>query len=89
MSVPYTTTTGTAPTGGWTCYSCGNWVPNGVTHQCTTALRVQPTYTFTPSLSDADIERIARRVVELLKSESASAWVVDASKYGASFEEPG
>lgn len=74
MSVPYTTT-GTAPT-GWMCYSCGNWVPNGVTHSCTyivpptTVPAARSVGPFSLSLSDADIERIARRVVELLAERS-------------------
>ena len=86
MSVsPYTTTT--TPS-GWTCYTCGNWVPNGVTHACTSAV---PSYVGPANgiyrLSDADIERIAKRVVELLTANPTGKQLVDAAEYGRLFAE--
>jgi hypothetical protein len=52
---------------GWQC-GCGAWVPNGVTHQC----QSEPRWVNLPMprLSDEDVERIARRVVELLDARA-------------------
>jgi hypothetical protein len=46
--------------GGWTCQSCGAYVPNGCTHSCSMAVRWQnpPPDPVLTRLADA-LERIA------------------------------
>jgi hypothetical protein len=60
------TYTGTNPN-GWRCMWCSSWIPLGVSHGCSSAqLPVTPS---SIQLSDADVERIAQRVVELLRGK--------------------
>jgi len=65
---PYYYGGSTAPT-GWTCSNCGSWVANGVTHICTWNLG---TYSPPVRLTDEEIERIARKVAELLRTKKAN-----------------
>lgn len=51
---------------GWSCYRCGAWVMNGVTHSCWTSTSYPTTVIQRGALTDEEIERIAKRVAELL-----------------------
>lgn len=55
---------------GYQCARCGSWLLGNQFHQCTGWPVTTPnthTYTsYTTALSDAEVERIAKRVVELL-----------------------
>ena len=62
------------PTGGYTCYRCKAFVPNGCTHSCPTMVWVNPTppVTVTPTAEDriaAALERIAVALERLSKEE--------------------
>lgn len=61
---PSTTYPSTTAPPGWQC-GCGAWVPNGITHTCWTRPATATPF-LPPRLSDEDVDRIARRVVELL-----------------------
>lgn len=72
MSLDTNSTTQSYPISqGWTCYRCGTWVPNGTTHSCFTTSTYPTTIVQRGTLTDDEIERIARRVVELLGTRLA------------------
>lgn len=71
----------TASTGamGWTCVDCGAFINGGTTHYCQTGRTVYPSWTTFPPpppdpnpnrISDDDVERIAKRVAEIIKRGS-------------------
>ncbi len=53
---------------GWRCGNCNMWVVNGDTHTCTWQLAGS---TAPLRLTDDEVERIARRVAELLGTKQA------------------
>lgn len=60
--------------GGWTCGSCGSWVPNGVSHTCVwqgagagTAYKADPTWMLIQALNAATAE-LSRIAVALEKA---------------------
>lgn len=64
---------------GWTCVDCGAFINGGTTHYCQTGRTVYPSWTTLPApppdpppnrISDDDVERIAKRVAEIIKHGS-------------------
>lgn len=51
--------------GGWTCTYCGQWVANTASHTC----QWYWSYGQQTRLTDEDIERIARKLAELLRAD--------------------
>jgi hypothetical protein len=60
--------------GGYTCYRCHAFIPNGCTHSCPTTLLYQPSPPPAPMRMDhgfayaAALERIAVALEEIVKS---------------------
>ena len=55
---------------GWTCGSCGRWVPNNQTHECQPAFTVGTVLEAVPLLTKEEKRRLFRsldRIVELLE----------------------
>lgn len=57
---------------GWTCGNCGSWVSVGTTHTCTYSWGQNSGWSPPIRLTDEEIDRIAKRVAELLDTKTKS-----------------
>ncbi len=51
---------------GYTCFKCSQWIQSGGIHICPLLMSQQQTWSWRPSLTDEEIDRIADAVVEKL-----------------------